>query len=600
MLRRHCLALLMLPLMLAGAGLAPAADAQPSSIDAFFKDFTDAWVRRNPNLAISSAYFTGKEQDRLSRELTPLTRQRQLDNIRIARAGLEQLGTFDPNAMTPAQRTSADVMRWQLQSIIDNEPYLDYDFPLQQFSGANVNLPNALVVTHPVKTPRDAENYIARLKQVDDRMHEATATSRRQAAAGILPPRFILEATIRQMQQFIEPEPAGNPLAAEFDRKLADVSDLAPARRAELTRQASETVRREVYPAWKKAIATLQSQLSKATDSAGLSRFANGAALYALQLRRQNTTNLTPQEIHDIGLREVARIEGEMDALFRKLGYTEGTIAERVNRLSAELAYPNDDAGRKQIMEDIEGLLAKALQRTTTSFDVRPKAAVIARPYPEFRWASAAASYTGPPLDGSRPGIFQIPLRPGYMTKFGLPTLIFHETVPGHHFHIALVNENTALPAFRRVSALGGFAASVEGWALYAERFAAEDGWYEGDIAGLLGQLNGALFRARRLVVDTGLHALSWTRQQAIDFGIEASEVERYVVIPGQATSYMIGQLEIVKLRDRARAALGDRFSIREFHNVVLGAGIVPLSLLGTIVDQYIARTLGATATPAA
>lgn len=579
--------------LLAGALPAAAADAPTAPIEVFFKDFTDAWVRRNPNQAVSAAYFTGREQDRLSRELTPLTRAHQLESIRIARKGLAKLATFDTATLTPEQRTSAEVMRWQLQNVVDNEPYLDYEFALQPFSGANASLPNALVTTHPVKTARDAENYIARLKQMDTRLGEAAARSRRQASMGILPPRFILESTLRQMQEFITPAAAQNPLVTEFDRKMQEVEDLTPARRTTLVAEATGIVARKIYPAWRKTIAQLEGQLPQATDAPGLSRFKDGAALYAQQLRRMTTTDLSARQIHDIGLREVARIEAEMDTLFRQIGYTEGTIAERVKKATADFAYPNDETGRKQVMEEIDELIATALQRTAASFDIRPKAGVIARAYPEYRWASAAGSYTGPPLDGSRPGIFQIPLRPGYMSKFGLPTLVFHETVPGHHFQIALVNENTRLPTFRRISALGGSGATVEGWALYAERFAAEDGWYEGNIIGHLGQLNGALFRARRLVVDTGLHAFGWSRQQAIDFGIEGSEVDRYVVIPGQATSYMVGQLEIIRLRERARTALGDRFSLREFHNAVLEAGIVPLPVLGAAVDAYIAKALG-------
>ena len=241
-------------------------------------------------------------------------------------------------------------------------------------------------------------------------------------------------------------------------------------------------------------------------------------------------------------------------------------------------------------MADIDSILADALSRTASSFDVRPKTAIIAQPYPEFRWENAAASYTRPPTDGSRPGIFQMPLRTSYLTRYGLRTLVYHETVPGHHFQLALALENEELPAFRRILALGGLSASSEGWALYSERFAAEDGWYDGDVAGHLGQLSDALFRARRLVVDTGLHAMGWTREQAIAYGIEASEVERYVVNPGQACAYMIGQLKIVELRERARAALGDRFSIRDFHSVVLGAGVVPLEILEREVDAYIAN----------
>jgi len=227
--------------------------------------------------------------------------------------------------------------------------------------------------------------------------------------------------------------------------------------------------------------------------------------------------------------------------------------------------------------------------RAVEYFDKRPRSAVIAQPYPRFRWANAAASYTAPPLDGSRPGIFQMPLRPDELTNFGLRTLTYHETVPGHHFQIALVGEDQNLPKFMQTRAFGGVAASSEGWALYAEQLAVEAGWYEGDIPGLLGQLNDALFRARRLVVDTGLHAKQWTRQQAIDYGISASEVDRYVVMPGQACAYMIGKLRILELRERARAELGDAFSVREFHNVVLGLGVVPLAVIEQEVARYIA-----------
>jgi uncharacterized protein (DUF885 family) len=568
----------------------PPAAASSASIDDFFQRFTDEWVRRNPNLAISTRYFAGEEQDRLSREITPVSREYQQETIRLARAGLAELAAFDSATLTPAQRLSADMMRWQFDSVIDDEPFLDYSFPLEQFGGVNVNLPNQLTVVQPVATAREAENYVARLTQIDERMAEAVAESRRQAAAGVLPPRFILTATIAQMQRFIAPAPADNPLVTTLRDKTANIAGLAPASREPLLSMATAVVADEIYPAWRAALAVLEAQLPQATDAAGLARFDRGAALYAERLRHFTTTNLTAAEIHAIGLAEVARIEAEMDTLFRTLGYADGTIAEREKQLTADLSYPNTAEGRREIMADIDSTLADALARTASSFDVRPKAAIIAQPYPEFRWENAAAGYTRPPTDGSRPGIFQIPLRPSYMTRFALRTLVYHETVPGHHFQLALALENETLPAFRRTLALGGLSASSEGWALYAERFAAEDGWYDGDTAGRLGQLSDALFRARRLVVDTGLHAMGWTREQAIEFGIDAAEVERYVVNPGQACAYMIGQLKIVELREQARATLGDRFSIREFHSVVLNAGVVPLQILERDVEAYVTR----------
>jgi uncharacterized protein (DUF885 family) len=298
---------------------------------------------------------------------------------------------------------------------------------------------------------------------------------------------------------------------------------------------------------------------------------------------------LSASEIHAIGLSEVARIEAEMDELMRQIGLAEGSINERTAQLKAQLEYPVSADGREKIMSDIRMILSDAEARTAALFDHRPRAPVVAQPYPEFRWENAAASYQAPPLDGSRPGTFQMPLRPDQLTEFGLRSLVYHETVPGHHLQVALLNENEELPRFARVRAFGTISATSEGWALYAERLAAEQNWYDGDLEGRIGQLDNALFRARRLVVDTGLHAMHWTREQAIDYGIEPSEVERYVVRPGQACAYMLGQLKIVELRQRARTALGDRFSIREFHNAVLDAGVVPLPVLEAAVERYIA-----------
>ena len=213
----------------------------------------------------------------------------------------------------------------------------------------------------------------------------------------------------------------------------------------------------------------------------------------------------------------------------------------------------------------------------------------MAKPYPQFRWASAAASYSFPAPDGSRPGTFQMPLRPSQLTKFALRSLVYHETVPGHHFQIALEMENKALPRFRQIRAYGFISAFGEGWALYAEHLADEAGWYEGDPQGLLGALDSQLFRARRLVVDTGIHSKHWTREQAIAYGIGPSEVERYVVFAGQACSYMLGELKIIELRDKAKRAMGERYSPKEFHRAVLRTGTVPLELLEREIDAYIA-----------
>nr|WP_225540308.1 DUF885 domain-containing protein [Xanthomonas sp. XNM01] len=524
----------------------------------------------------------------MDRQLTPSTEAFADGTVALARHGLAGLAALDVQAMDPTTRVSAELMRWQLETLIEGEGYRDLDFPLQQFSGVNVGLPNLMTVVHPLRSAQDVDHYLARLGQFDARMGEATARAHAQAARGILPPDFILDATIAQMRQFIAPAPAANPLVTTLATRLPEIDAIAADRHGPLLARAESIVREQVYPAWQAAIAELEAQRPRASADAGLWRFPQGADAYAYHLRRFTSTGLDAGQIHAIGLREVARIEGEMDALLRQLGRNDGSVEQRAKALRADLAYSDDAAGRAAIMQDIERMMRDAERRSDALFDIRPKSAVIAQPYPEFRWASAAASYTAPPLDGSRPGVYQMPLRPDRLTRFGLRTLVYHETVPGHHFQVALSVENTALPKFRQVRALGGISAFSEGWALYAERLAAEQNWYEGDIEGRLGQLDAELFRARRLVVDTGLHAKRWTRQQAIDYGIPASEVDRYVVMPGQATSYMIGQLELIRLRDKARDALGERFDPRQFHNRVLLTGVVPMDLLEREVDDYI------------
>ena len=574
-------------LLVAMVWVAPAPSARQAGVDDFFRDFSATWVRHDPDLATATRYFTGPEQEQLERRLTPKTDEWRQARVRLATEGLATLGTFDRAAMTDTQRVSAEVMEWLLDAVVRNERYADYTFPFEQFRGVNVELVNTLTVTHPLANEKDADNYLARLDQVDERTAEALARAERLAARQLIPPRFIIQATLAQLTQFIGSPPDKNPLVTVFADRMA-AAGIAEPRRDALSTRAAAIVGDQVYPAWRKIIALLEPLETRASDDAGLWRFEGGAEAYANELRRFTTTDLTPDEIHAIGLREVARLETEMDRIFRQLGRTEGSIKDRAEKLRADLSYPVTEQGRTQIMSDIEGFMRDAERRAASQFDRRPKAPVTAKPYPKFREANAAASYNPPSPDGSRPGIFQMPLRPRRMTRFALRTLVYHETVPGHHFQIALEMENEATPRFRQVRALGGISVFSEGWALYAERIAAESGWYDGDPEGLLGQLHDELFRARRLVVDTGLHAKRWTRQQAIDYGIEASEVERYVVMPGQACAYMIGQLKILELRDKATRALGDRFSIKAFHTLVLGTGTAPIEVLERQVDAYI------------
>jgi len=570
--------------------LLAAQFAQAQDIDAFFDAFTARWVRGDPDLATATRYFSGAEQEQLESQLTPETRAWQIERIGLARQGLQELAKFDATKLSDTQRLSSQLMRWQLETVVKQEPYLDYFFPLDQFGGSNVRLVETLTLRHPLATQKDAESYLTRLALVPTRMDEVVADSTRLAAKKLIPPRFIVQATLDSMRKFSDVPAEQNPLVVVLTQKLSTVESVTPEQRAQLQKRAAALVGTQVYPAWQRAIKLLEAQLPNATEDAGLWRYPQGAAVYANALDRFTTTNLTPEQIHQTGLQQVARIEGQMDGILKGLGRTQGSVRERMDKLEKDLAYPDptSSASRSKIMSDIDGIIKDAIARSAPMFERTPRTAVTAQPFPQFREASAAANYNRAPLDGSRPAIFQIPLRVQRMTHMGLRTLVYHETVPGHHFQIALEQENASLPRFRQARALGGISALSEGWALYAERLAAESGWYEGDPEGLLGQLSAELFRARRLVVDTGLHAKHWTRQQAIDYGLEPSEIDRYVVNPGQACAYMIGQLRILELRDRARAQLGEKFSLRDFHSIVLNTGTTPLTILEGEVDRYI------------
>lgn len=579
-------------ILLAGAFGVSAQEtvSRPRTVADFFNDFTAEWIRSNPNQAASTRFLSGAEQDQFEQQLSPETAEFSRGRAALAQKGLDELKTFDRARMSEADRVSADLVEWQLRARVEQEKYRDFYFPLEQMGGANVSLPNTLTLTHPLNTEKDAIHYVARLGQVSTRMDEAIAEARARVAKNMIPPRFIIRATIAQMQQFISTAPSGNPFVASFAQRMSLVKDLPQARREELRAQAEKIVASQVYPSWKRAVALLQPLAGKATDDAGLWRFKGGDDAYAAALRRFTTTNMTADQIHEIGLKQVAAIEKQMDDLFRQVGKTQGSIKERVAQMKKEQAYPLTEEARTKIMADSNAMIRDAEKRAALQFERTPKAPVEARPFPRFREANAAANYTAPPSDGSRPGIVQIPLRPERMTLFGLRSLLYHEAVPGHHFQIALESENRALPRFRTVRAFGGISALSEGWGLYAERLAMESDWYKDDPIGLIGALDSELFRARRLVVDTGIHAKHWTRQQAIDYGIEASEIERYVVNPGQACSYMIGELKILELREKAQKVLGDKFNIREFHTAVLNSGTLPLELLEKQVDAYLKR----------
>jgi uncharacterized protein (DUF885 family) len=552
------------PICLLAFATAPLFGADPA-FDRFADSFAAEWMRANPVAATMQQYFTGAEQDALDRRLTPIGKEARAARVALAQRGLTELQKLDAAKLDSAQRISAAMLKWQLDDVVTGEPFGDYEFVFNQFQGLQVRLVNFLSQTHPIRHRRDIENYLARLALVAAQLDTGLALAKERAARGIIPPNFILTATIDQIGRFLVPAPRQNVLVASLDERAAKVAGLSADDRAQFVASAEETVTTQILPAFQRVRALLQEQLPRTTDAAGLSALPGGDAAYANALRRNTTTSLTPAEIHDLGLREVARIEAQLDVLLRELGYADGTIVARMARLNADHQPAAEPDPRPGLLARYTNILRDAEKRAALVFDLRPRAACEVRREPPFTEKNAAAHYTGPAHDGTRPGIFWAPLPGPNYNISQMRTLVYHEAVPGHHFQIALQSEMESLPRFRRDRVFGGLSAHAEGWALYAERLAAENHWYDGDKTGAIGQLNSELFRARRLVVDTGLHAKDWTRQQAIDYGIHVSEVERYVVNAGQACAYKIGELRILALREKARQALGEKFSLKEF-----------------------------------
>ncbi len=430
-------------------------------------------------------------------------------------------------------------------------------------------------------------------------------TSRGRRGLGVVAPDFIIDGSVEQMKALIAPAPADNPLVENLAGKSAKLGMAADARK-QLLDDAAAAMRDVVYPAYRRMIAEEQTLRARATHDAGLWRLKGGEAYYADQLKQLTTTDMTPDEIHAYGLSEVARISTEADTILKSVGMTDGTVGERLDKLMADprFLYSNTDRGRAQMLARYKQILGHVKTLLPKYFATLPKAPLDVQRVPPFsEKGSAGAYYEMPSLDGSRPGVFFANLRNVAETPmWAMPTLAYHEGIPGHHLQIATAMELEGLPMLRRFVPEPAFS---EGWALYAENLAKDMGLYQGDPYGDLGRLQAELFRATRLVVDTGMHAKRWSREQAIQYmesttGMAPSdvtaEIERYVVWPGQACAYKIGMKTILALRETAKAKLGAKFDLRAFHALVLENGAMPLSLLAGNVGRWEAERAGVAA----
>ena len=514
---------------------------------------------------------------------------------------LNQLHEYPLDRQTPSQKLSTHVLEWFLQDQVEGERWQDYNYPVNQLFGVQNQYPSFMANTHRLFDARDCEYYIMRLDGLPAKFDQTLESVKKREQEQIIPPRFVVEEVLKEMTDFIAKPPAENILAASFKERAAKIAKLNDQQRADFQKRVETSITRHVYPAYQKLIAYFQELLQKTTTDDGVWKLPNGDAFYTYALKSNTTTNMPPNEVHELGLREVTRIEGEMRAILDANGFAGQPIGTALDKLGKDprFLYSNDDKGRTEALAEYKHLIDNAVAESKAHlFTIAPKAQIEIRRVEPFKEATApGAYYQGGAMDGSRPGVFYANLRDmNEIPKWSMPTLAYHEGVQGHHWQISIAQELKGLPQFRKVIP---FTAYAEGWALYTEWLAKQAGWYDKDPFGDLGRLRDELFRAVRLVVDTGIHAKHWTREQAIAYMREKtgigekevkSEIERYIVNPGQACAYKVGMMKIQELRARAQQALGDKFDQREFHDTVLKNGSLPLEILEEQINDYIQK----------
>lgn len=580
----------------AGAAEDPSA-ALTAFLDAEFKRIV---LDRSPEIQT----FLGIKDD--YDQWSDPSRANSRETLELYRASVETMRErFDPDELDAQARLSYALY---IDGLADQEAqfkWFDHGYLFNQMFGRQSRVPAFLIAQHRVGSEADAIAYIERLERLKANMDTYVDMAQARFEKGIHPPRFVYAYVLDDARNILKGAPfdndadADSTLLADLKGKLDGVDDLSQERKDELLVRGTAALLESVGPAYENLIAVMQAQQAEAGTDDGVWKLPDGEAYYRHRLRQMTTTELTAEEIHDIGLKEMDRIHAEMRGIMETVGF-EGTLKEFFvfMREDPQFYFPDTEEGRAGYLELATGLIENMKGRLDELFLTKPKADVVVKPVEPFREKSAGkAFYQRPTPDGSRPGVYYANLyNMAEMPRYAAEALAYHEGVPGHHMQIAISQELEGIPMFRK---FGGYTAYIEGWGLYSELLPKEIGLYE-DPYSDFGRLSLELWRAARLVVDTGLHHKRWTREQAIDYLVEntpnarrdcVKAIERYIVMPGQATAYKIGMLKILELRDKARKALGDDFDIRAFHDVILANGPVPLDVLEDLVDDWIADT---------
>ncbi len=590
--------------LLAGGNIAFSQQAtyqDSARIEKLFDDYFREFLMLNPEEAsqLGLAEESGYRFDRAG--LNDVSDVGIEANINLAKKYLDQLAKIDTARITRSQNVDARILTWFLEIQLEGEKFIDHRYYIDHLFGVHSQMINLMTEYHSVDNLQDAHDYLQRLEKIPIRLDQTKERIERQEKKGIRSPVFIIYRVITDMEDFVKPEPGANILYSDFKDKLASVSDVNFETAEDLSRKAASAIKEKIYPAYQEFIDRLKLSAHQADSLAGLWKLPDGDKYYAYSLKFHTSASMTPKEVFRLGQKEVKSLQNRARVLLDSLGITgDATFGELMNQyratwrtpeLSDKFYYPEGEEKRQMVLSDYQSLVDSALLRLNQAFNYIPKTKVTVQPVPEYKEQTGLTYYEPASFDGKRKATFYVNMT-YTMAKPNMRSLTYHETVPGHHYQIALQQELTQNRMFKNLYFIPGFG---EGWAMYVQNLAMELGWLP-DIYSRIAELNSQLFRAVRIVVDAGIHYKKWTKEEAAEYMQENlgwssnNEIDRYIVWPGQACSYTIGRLKIQELRDKAKKELGPRFDLKDFHMTLLENGSLPLDLLEHVVDDYMRR----------
>jgi uncharacterized protein (DUF885 family) len=578
----------------------PSFAATPGeTLNALFDGFVQERLDQSPTFATGLGVDTGPRAHQKYEldESSVAANERSAHLIASERSRLE---AFDRNSVSGSDRESYDVVLFGLKNADDTNKRYKYGgggagspYVINQKNGLYSYIPSFLDNQHTIETKEDADAYLARLEQFALRMDEEADVVRHDAGMGVIPPDFCIDGALKQMGA-LRGQPADSASMTMSLVRRTKEKNIA----GDWGAPAAKILTEKVYPALDRQIVLMSTLLAKSTHDAGVWKLPDGEAYYRDSVLTWTTSTMSPAEIHKTGLDIIKDHSAKIDAIMKKHGLTKGTVGARLRAMydDPKMIYPDTDAGKEQLLADLNKKVAHIRTLLPNYFGTLPKADVVIKRVPkEIEAGQAGGYYNAPSLDGKVPGIYWINLRDTReQPRWLLPTLSYHEAIPGHHLQLSIQRE-AKMPLIRKLTY---FSSYIEGWALYAEQLADEMGMYKGDDFGRIGFLHDAMFRAVRLVVDTGIHAMKWSREEAKKFYVDTlgdqesgsiTEIDRYCVTPGQACGYMLGKLTFLAARKKAQAALGAKFDIKSFHDAMLIGGAVPLAMIDGLADNYIA-----------